>query len=220
MNGNVPWRRPPAPSNGSPRPSCCLRCRCTRGPAEGLHDEPNAADNFLAMLQHQTMVCGNVRFAFRPLIIMVSALPTAELILTWVGNPRRPYPVQPASRMMSMISWEVSASAFSRGVAVRAKGVLEVIFDHDRKRRHTDRYWTGFNRHNRARNTGVDGCAETRRSTDHLTNRHRVAFLHHGLVRCADVHRHRDHDLRRGIGQRLDRFLLSSFLVLGGWTPP
>ena len=37
-------------------------------------------------------------------------------ILTWVGKPAPPIPVQPASRMMSMISWEVSASAFSRGL--------------------------------------------------------------------------------------------------------
>ena len=168
------------------------------------------------MLQHQTMVCGNVRFAFSTIDNNGVCFANCGADFDVGGETRAAH--TGTARVTDDVNDLLGGQCICvfAGLAVRAKGVLEVIFDHDRKRRHTAGTGTGFNRHNRARNTGVDGCAETRRSTDHLTNRHRVAFLHHGLARCADVHRHRDHDLRRGIGQRLDRFLLSSFLVLGG----
>ena len=102
------------------------------------------------------------------------------------------------------------------GLAIGAKGVLKIILDHDRKRGHAAGTGAGLDRNNRARNTGVDGSAEACGGTDQLTDGHSVALLDHGLTGCADVHGHRNHDLGRGLGELLDRFLLSSFLVFGG----
>ena len=59
--------------------------------AEGLHQNAHAADDPLALLQHQPVVSGYVGLTLGAVQIRVSTLPTPELIFTWVGKPRRPF---------------------------------------------------------------------------------------------------------------------------------
>lgn len=74
-------------------------------------------------------------------------------------------------------------------LAVRAKGVLEVVLDHNGERRDASGTGTGFYCHNRARNTGVDGSGPRPAVAPIIwTDQNRVALLHRGLTgahRCA-----------------------------------
>ena len=183
---------------------------------KGLHDEPDTADDLLAVLKHQAVVSGNVGLTFSTIDDNGVGFADCGTDLDVGGEARA------AHTGTASVADDVDDLLRAQGIhifprlAVRAKGVLEVVLDHNGERRDASGTGTGFYCHNRARNTGVDGSAETRGSTDHLTDQNRVALLHRGLTGRTDVHRHRDHDLGRCFGERLDRFLLSSFLVFGG----
>ena len=183
---------------------------------KGLHDEPNTADDLLAVLQHQTMVCGNVRFALRTIDNNGICFAHCGTDFDVGGETRAAH--TGAAGLANDVDDLLGGQRIHifTGLAIRTKGVLEVIFDYDRKRRRAAGSRTGLHCHHSARNTGVDGGAKACGLANLLADRHRITFLHHGLTGGADVHGHRDDHLSRGVGQRLNRFLLCRFLMLGG----
>ena len=97
--------------------------------------------------------------------------------------------------------------------------VLEVIFDDHRHHAPAVAEGPGLNGSDLARDTGVDGGAQTGGLTDELSHFHLIPYGHHRLTGGTDVHGHRDHHLLGRLGQRNRGLVLGQVFVFSGMDP-
>ena len=168
------------------------------------------------MLQHQAVVCGDVGLTFRAVDDDGVGLADCGTDLDVGGEARAAH--TGAARVANDVDDLLGSQGIHvfPGLAVGVQSILEIVLDHHGHRGDAAGAGTGLNSLDGAGDTGVDGRAQSGRLADHLTDHHGIALGDHGLTGGADMHRHRNDHLSRGLVQGSDRFMLAEFLVLGG----
>ena len=170
--------------------------------AEGLHQDAHAADDLLALLQHQPVVGGDVRLTLRTVEDQRVHLAQAGADLHVGGEAGAAHTGDTGllDDLHDLVGRQLGVVGM--GGELRAPGVLEIVLDDHGHALAAAHVGTGLHRLDRAGHRRVDGGAQAGDLADLLAHLHLVAHRDDGLAGRADVHRHGDDDL---FGSRAER---------------
>ena len=180
--------------------------------AECLHEDAQAADNLLAVLQHESVVSGDVGLTLGAVEEHGVHLANTRADLHMGGEAGAAHTGK--ASLLHDVDDLIGAQlgVIGMGNELGAPGILEVVLDHHRHTLAAAHIGTGLHRLDLTGDRSVDGGTQTGDLADLLTHLDVIAHSNDGLTGSTDMHGHSDDHLLGSSAQR--RYLLVACQLL------